>query len=97
MGNYKILNQNICFEDAVAAKNTAVSSNVLSKAIFPNSAELLFYIFLKLCRLGNIKFSCSIMGIQLRDAAEIDFFCINSIFLVLPCNFYIFIKFSDKI
>ena len=38
MGNYKILNQNICFEDAVAAKNTAVSSNVLSKAIFPNSA-----------------------------------------------------------
>ena len=74
MGNYKILNQNICFEDAVAAKNTAVSLNVLSKAIFPNSAELLFYIFLKLCRLGNIKFSCSIMGIQLRDAAEIDFF-----------------------
>ena len=46
MGNYKILNQNICFEDAVAAKNTAVSSNVLSKAIFPNSAELLFlYLF----------------------------------------------------
>ena len=96
MGNYKILNQNICFEDAVAAKNTAVSLNVLSKAIFPNSAELLFYIFLKLCRLGNIKFSCSIMGIQLRDAAEIDFF-INSIFLVLPCNFYIFIKFSVNI
>ena len=45
MGNYKILNQNICFEDAVAAKNTAVSLNVLSKAIFPNSAELLFISF----------------------------------------------------